>query len=61
MARAVEKIEEEIRALAPAEQERLLRTLLEELFVRALLIIGFIMFNGCLSHFATLPYNFKHH
>ena len=31
MARAVEKIEEEIRALAPAEQERLLRTLLEEL------------------------------
>jgi len=31
MARAVAEIEEEIRALAPAEQERLLRALLEEL------------------------------
>ena len=31
MARTREKIQEEIRALAPAEQERLLRTLLEDL------------------------------
>ncbi len=31
MARAVSEIEEEIRALAPGEQERLLRALLEEL------------------------------
>ncbi len=31
MARAVSEIEEEIRALAPSEQERLLRVLLDEL------------------------------